>query len=220
MPNWCWNKVVFRGDAEDCAAFRELMRAERGAFDFNGVLPMPPELERCNVSDETAYALKYGEWDNEPWWGGGKYPNREAVLQAARHPENAERWVFSEWTGPAPGERRVVPRTFDEAADMAHANVLAHGHVYWHGWCSEHWGTKWNVREGAQWSAVPGAVSVTFETAWAPPLPVLERLGERFPGAEIELEYEEPGMNFAGRAVFAIGGMVEHTHGTCEKGDE
>lgn len=211
MPNWCWNTVEFRGEPEDCAAFRQLMGAARGAFDFEAVLPTPPELMLCNDSDATAYTLKYGDWESMPWWGAENWPSRDAALQAARHPENATRWVYVEF-GPGQNDRREIPRTFDQAADMAHTNVACHGHVYWNGWRSENWGTKWNVEDGARWQSAAGVEHVAFNTAWGPPLPVLERLAERFPGAEIELAYREPGMGFAGRAVFAIGACVEHEH--------
>ncbi len=225
VPNWCQNVVVFTAPADDCRAFRELMRADAGAFDFHAVEPMPPELMQCNLSDETAYQLKYGEWESEPWWGATNYPSREAALQAARHPENAGRWRppivcanpflnVVEWVA---GE----PRTFDAAADMAHANVLNHGHAFWHGWAKDHWGTKWNVGAGdARWKSEPGAERVEFETAWAPPLPVLERLAVRFTGAEIRLDYLEPEGGFQGTAVFVGGALTHHTNSTITPPEE
>lgn len=213
MPNWCRNEIAFRAPPKTLAAFRQLMGAERGAFDFEALAPMPPELSRCNMADESAYHVKYGEWNQEPFFGSRNWPHREAALQAARHPENAERWFFHEEPDPSkPDTMRPVPRTFDEAADMAHANVLNHGHVYWRGWCGEHWGTKWNVTEGAAWESHPGVERVSFETAWSPPLPVLELLAQRFPDAEIEGEYNEPGMGFSGRFSLSGGALQEHDH--------
>jgi hypothetical protein len=216
MPNWCHNVVTFRGTPEDCQAFRELMRADAGAFDFNGVVPMPPELKRCNVPDETAYEVKYGDWENDPWWGSKNYPSREAAMQAARHPENADRWHFGfvRPSGPEGGDISAraahEPRTFDEAADMAHANVLAHGHVYWHGWAVEQWGTKWNVDDGeARWQSEPGVERVEFSTAWSPPGVVFARVAQRFPGADLEVEYREPMNGFHGRMAFANGVLAD-----------
>jgi hypothetical protein len=219
MPNWCHNTVVFTGTPADCRAFRELLGADRGAFDLDAVTPMPPELLRCNVSDETAYQLKYGEWENEPWYGATNYPNREAALQSARHPENAERWGFSDLMPAEPGRGDIAPRhvleprTFDEAADMAYANVLKHGHVYWRGWTSEHWGTKWNIHADVEWTSAGDSETARFETAWVPPLPVLERLATRFPLAEIAVDYFEPMGGFQGRVSFAAGALAEYSHG-------
>jgi hypothetical protein len=210
MPNWCWNEITFRGEPDDCRAFRELMGAERATFDFNAVAPMPPELLDCNNAEQTAYEIKYGEWELEPWWGGTKYPSREASLQAARHPENSDRWkrvVFG-----APHEPPTFdPQTFDQAADTGHANVLLHGHAYWYPWAVEHWGTKWSAGK-AEWSSSDGVERVTFETAWGPPLPILEQLSQRFPLAELEAVYDEPQMPFRGRFVLAGGAVVEREH--------
>jgi len=226
MPNWCHNTVVFTGTPDDCRAFRELLGADRGAFDFEAVAPMPPELLRCNVPDETAYQIKYGEWQREPWWGASNYPNREAALQAARHPENAGRWQHTDFMPAEPGRGDIAPqlvaepRTFDEAADMAHANVLKHGHIYWREWATEHWGTKWNVDTGVEWTSGTGSETARFETAWAPPVPVLELLATRFPLAEIALDYLEPEGGFAGRVVFAAGVLTESTHRTLPPPEE
>lgn len=209
MPNWCWNNVSFSGSPADRSRFRELMGANRGAFDFNAVAPMPEGLELCNHSDETAYTLKYGDWKNDPWWGS-QFDTREAVLQAARHPENAGRWRGFV-CDPLSGEPRTIPRTFDECADMAYANVLAHGHAYWYHWCCEHWGTKW-LADVAHWSTAGDRETVCFDTAWSPPVPVLERLALLYPDAEIELEYDSVESAFRGRAAFACGALVEKAH--------
>lgn len=45
--------------------------------------------------------------------------------------------------------------------------------------------------------SIPSMVSVTFESAWAPPLRGL-RVVARTYGVEAEIMYEEPGMDFAG----------------------
>jgi len=61
---------------------------------------------------------------------------------------------------------------------------------------SRYIGTKWDpsydVHDGA-----PGHVSITFESAWAPPLSGL-RVVARTYGVSVEAVYEEPGMDFGG----------------------
>ena len=211
MPNWCHNVVVFRGDPEECRAFRELMGEQLAAFDFNAVAPMPPELEPCNTETEIAYEIKYGEWESVPWWGAKNYPSREAALQAARHPENADRWGRVKFDGNDFPSRE--PQSFDEAADTGYANVLKHGYAYWYGWAIEHWGTKWNTSPGhCSWAKRAGGEGVEFRTAWSPPVPVLERLAERFPTAEIQLEYSEPEMAFCGTVLFSGGVLTGSAH--------
>jgi hypothetical protein len=52
-------------------------------------------------------------------------------------------------------------------------------------WCVENWGTKWNAcdtkvaREGE-------AILLSFETAWATPVPIFNEVARRFPDLRIE----------------------------------
>jgi hypothetical protein len=53
-------------------------------------------------------------------------------------------------------------------------------------WCVENWGTKWNsyeteLRKKGSWQLV-----ITFETAWAPPLPIIEALFKKYPEVDIQ----------------------------------
>lgn len=213
MPNWCSNRVTFRGTPEECKAFADLVGQERGAFSFDAVVPMPPALRQCGTSDEEAHRLKYGDWERMPWWGAERFATREDALQAARDPENAARWAFAEF-GPGPRDVRHVPRSFDDAADMAHTNVLNHGHAYWHPWACEHWGTKWGASEVEWWvcTTTPGTMRVEFETAWAPPMPVVEALSRRFPGATLEVSYDSWESDFEGHATFTAGVASNEHH--------
>ena len=48
MPNWCSNDVEIHGSKEDIAALHELIGDN---FDFNKIVPMPPELESETLGD-------------------------------------------------------------------------------------------------------------------------------------------------------------------------
>jgi hypothetical protein len=90
----------------------------------------------------------------------------------------------------------------------------------WYGWRVKNWGTKWDASfhdvggfvalssddadvdlsvdaMGAQ--VTPEAVVYKFDTAWSPPLAVIEAAAELFPALRFELRYGEPGNDFAGR---------------------
>jgi hypothetical protein len=64
-------------------------------------------------------------------------------------------------------------------------------------WRREHWGTKWNAYDVAR-RDYDGHVCLTFQTAWAPPIPVIVALAKIFPKVTLALEYFERGMEFAG----------------------
>jgi len=72
--------------------------------------------------------------------------------------------------------------------------------------CIEHWGTKWdadvhNLDENNEENHI--SIHVGYSTAWAPNIPVLERLHkiltEMDKDAEVNCTYSEPGMAFCGK---------------------
>lgn len=61
------------------------------------------------------------------------------------------------------------------------SNYQKYGATTWYGWCNKNWGTKWNAIN----TLVYGQDEVSFDTAWAPPEPVIAKLAEMYPGTEI-----------------------------------
>ena len=71
----------------------------------------------------------------------------------------------------------------------------------WYEWRKEHWGTKWDVCDvNVTHFLTPNYTtkSVTFKcwTAWAPPIPVWDRLVDL--GCTVSAEYEDEGWMFKG----------------------
>ena len=76
----------------------------------------------------------------------------------------------------------------------------------WWTWRVNNWGTKWDVgadegseREeyhGLKATRVGNQVSCSFDSAWAPPLGLYEKLVEL--GYDVKASYFEPGMGFCG----------------------
>ena len=64
-------------------------------------------------------------------------------------------------------------------------------------WCCTEWGTKWGAYDVAR-RDYDGRVCLTFQTAWAPAMPVLQALAEKFPRVTFVLEYFERGREFSG----------------------
>ena len=82
----------------------------------------------------------------------------------------------------------------------------------WYEWRCENWGTKWDVCEaeindtyrsknknGLEYSDDQKIAWFALRcwTAWAPPVPIWNRLHAM--GIEVEAEYEDEGLNFAGK---------------------
>jgi len=96
-------------------------------------------------------------------------------------------------------KREVVAKQFPEVPDGYNNGGYT--------WCHENWGTKWNVDADIQGDPVEECVDYTFDSAWAPPEPIVKKLGEMFPTLAFHLKYNEPGMCFEGDLEI-IGGKV------------
>lgn len=72
-------------------------------------------------------------------------------------------------------------------------------------WCINNWGTKWECAE-AQLDDFEDNLAINFETAWAPPEPVIEAYSKKYPLLTFRLEYLEPGMGFRGIHEIGDGG--------------
>jgi hypothetical protein len=67
----------------------------------------------------------------------------------------------------------------------------------WYEWQNANWGTKWDAGT-AHFDASPGRRLYEFSTAWGPPVEWAKKASLRHPSVEITIEYDEPGMCFAG----------------------
>ena len=72
-----------------------------------------------------------------------------------------------------------------------------HGHDNWYDWCCGNWDTKWNSAS-ATLSEDGDSLQYEFNTAWAPPVKVIEALRKQYPDLSITAFYDEPGMQVAG----------------------
>lgn len=103
---------------------------------------------------------------------------------------------------PVPQELRdtvASPGTSDEElVAQRNANVEKYGYPDWWAFCVNEWGTKWDVDGEADYIEIhsPDSVTLTFDSAWSPPLTAYERLTDM--GFDAEAYYWEPGMVFCG----------------------
>ena len=118
-----------------------------------------------------------------------------------------DRFVAAYNKGKLCDEFLPVPRTEDGELiiDQTHPD-------YWYDWCVNNWGTKWDVgadegtekeeRYGLKATVVPWSdkntieASCSFDSAWAPPVGLYEKLVEL--GYDVHASYFEPGMGFCG----------------------
>jgi hypothetical protein len=86
-------------------------------------------------------------------------------------------------------------------------NVKQHGFANWYDWQVSHWGTKWDFgdEDGADLNG--DVLSLSFDSAWAPPCDAYDRLEDL--GFRIEAFYYEPGMAFCGSWINGVDNCID-----------
>lgn len=97
---------------------------------------------------------------------------------------------------------KVIPGTIDFSRSVPPPDPKP-ADFDWYWWNVRHWGTKWNNSKDEQIldRDSPTHASGGLNTAWAPPKAWVTAVARKYQGLRFVLEYEEPGMDFAGRFV-------------------
>jgi hypothetical protein len=89
---------------------------------------------------------------------------------------------------------------------MAIENLETYGCKDWYSWSIQYWGTKWNAYDCNNGDY--GTIS--FDTAWSTPFPVMQKLARMFPELSFEVKFadEDLGSN-CGKYTFENGELIE-----------
>ncbi len=182
MPNWVKNIVKMPGIA-NLPLFSE--KDGEKDFDFNKLIPMAAELniesgsmtersivyfltERCTIPiqdlDQVKTALVNELITN--------------MFHPTGWPEKVFDMVCQQMTS-ATSEARDKAY---EAGRQYISNYEKYSFPTWYEWCICNWGTKWNAAD----TIVLDMDTIQFDTAWSNPEPVILKLAEMYPDAEIE----------------------------------
>ena len=194
MPNWCSNALGVTGPAEDIASFVEAIKNPDGTpedeneWDLTRPHPLPAALQGTRAP---ALSVK----DVEAKIAELKARRAAGELQAHRkHEEYPNSWVTDKY--------------LQDMRDAAEKSVKAKketGYEDWYEWCCHNWGTKWPPHVANVVDTEDTAVMMTFDTAWAPPSELIEKLSKLWPTLQFVLEYSEPGMGFLGATAYKGG---------------
>jgi hypothetical protein len=117
-----------------------------------------------------------------------------------------ERGEFLQEFIPVPEALKIVAGSVGDPVEQAKLeadtarNVKELGYGNWYDFCTNEWGTKWDVGgDGQEVDITEDGTMLTtyFDSAWAPPIAAYEKLQDM--GFGIEAMYYEPGMGFAGK---------------------
>jgi len=172
---------------------------ERLSFDFNNVIPRPPELDVTAEGRATSLAKLLT--------GSVKFNTSEAKdgdlggLTAAMETSGALQLLQE-------GGIKTFPdaKSFENFIQILR-NCRNHGFPTWYEWDIANWGTKWNAYSCSRESDT----MVSFRTAWAAPHPVISKLAEKFPNEEIVHRWadEDIGVN-CGSLLYRDGEVTDH----------
>jgi len=85
----------------------------------------------------------------------------------------------------------------------------------WYGWNVNNWGTKWEVTVYDYDIVSETSVTISFDSAWAPPTTLYEYLEDE--GWTVVAYYDEPGMAFCGKYDDGIDEFYEYGNLTAEQ---
>ena len=88
-------------------------------------------------------------------------------------------------------------------------NIAKFGHGNWYDFCVGEWGTKWDVGDQGCSDIHPDGrmLHTSFDSAWAPPTAAYAKLEQL--GFQVDAQYYEGGMGYAGTWVDGIDDYVE-----------
>ena len=99
---------------------------------------------------------------------------------------------------PAELQETTSPNTDgDKSAEL----IEKYGFADWYSWQVSNWGTKWDTGSSEEYielSEGGKSITVTFDTAWTPPIEFFEKMEGEL-GWKITAYYHEPGMAFVGK---------------------
>lgn len=120
---------------------------------------------------------------------------------------------------PMPEALRNTSSNTGAPSEHQKANLKEYGYADWHSWAIANWGTKWGAYEiefdgsmsplellaEAGGEETMRQVEYTFDTAWSPPMPILQALVGRFPTCTFTHDCIDEGSRFWAHFVWKNG---------------
>lgn len=115
---------------------------------------------------------------------------------------------------PTPADLLIGDAPMSDLTEKQIENKEKHGYTDWYEWRIDHWGTKWpesDLHLSQEYTEYTdqAVIAFRFETAWAPPIEAFNKISSDWPNILFCLYYQETGMGFCGRNVWANGECVE-----------
>lgn len=175
MPNHITNILTITGEKKQVETCFRVIRGSEDEqhIDFNKIIPMP----------ETLHITSGSSVDNAIDIIQNNDKKFEMMME---YPWVKEEGIKTIEELKSKIKARLSQKDFDEAR-IAIINEEKYGFRDWYSWSNANWGTKWNAYD----QILEDENTIRFDTAWASPYPVIEKLGEMFPSLHFCVEYAD-----------------------------
>ncbi len=172
MSNYCYNKLIIRGEHMEIQRFLKAVEGKDTLFDFNKLVPVPQELEDVLFVGTLGTDITHVMLEEK----GYTVPS-----EVSKHLDEK-----------IPFEKKE--KTFRENAQLAAKCVEKYGYPCWGAWREAHWGTKVSASDTKIKWARKNYCYLFFTTTLNPPNLVIKEAISQFPNLDFKLKYkmEEP----------------------------
>ena len=193
MPNHITNILKVEGSPERVKELLDTIKGEEAnhLIDFNKIVPMPETLHITSgsvidnaialLSNDKNYFKKMLDY---PWVKEEEIKN---ITQLKRRIKKG-----------------ISKKDFEEAK-LAIKNIEMYGHKDWYSWSNANWGTKWNSYDNAR----VNENTISFDTAWSTPFPVMEKLSEMFTDVTLHIAFADEDIGSNCGFYVLIGGKIQ-----------
>lgn len=197
MPNWVKNKIMV-GNSRIIEEFKTKYgtKDENGEInlDFEKVIPMPKELniEYGSRSSDglSLYLTKMNP--NCNYFGSAEDKASKDEFEIAKKQCELHSVTYEEMLSEEDVHRlteKYKDKDLDYVLDLGKKcleNAGKYGAMNWYEWSVKNWGTKWN-----SCSTTFDEKSISFDTAWDPALPIVQKMSEQNPDVPMAILYAD-----------------------------
>jgi hypothetical protein len=188
MPNWITNDVEIKGSAEELKKLKNVLKISDNKFDFNGIIPMPEELQKYQspvriISDEEYLAQEEKK----------KQLIEESKVRKLNYQEE-DSLTFSGGI----------------TKEIREGLITKYGVDNWYDWCVKNWGVKWNSKDVSVNEENNTTLYALFLTAWSTPFELFLVLSEQYPNLTIKVNYADEDFGYnVGTYTINNGNVIE-----------
>jgi hypothetical protein len=198
MPNYVINTIKIEGEQSIIDELMFSVKSDESNFDFEKIIPSPESM-KIESGTNTDISLAIYEFE--------KTGSDIRLVNYLSYP-----WVKTENitnTSELCEYIKKCNRYSKELGRLAYENIIQYGCKDWYEWNCKYWGTKWNSSDSSSCGN-----TISFQTAWSTPYPVIEELSKKYPTISFTINYadEDIGSN-CGTYKLQNGNLLENIKG-------